>query len=46
MIARFKAWLRARNLRRLEAEAHYYAVAYQQAKARYLAATIRGEQDD
>jgi hypothetical protein len=46
MIAHLKAWLRAHNLRRLEAEAHYYAVAYQAAKARYLAATIRSEQDD
>jgi len=41
MITRFKAWLCARNLRRLEAEAQYYAVAYQAAKARYLAALIR-----
>jgi hypothetical protein len=46
MIARFKSWLRARNLRRLEAEAHYYSVAYQAAKARYMAAQIRSGDDD
>lgn len=41
MIAALLNWLRAYNLRKLEAEAQYYAVAYQAARARLLSAQVR-----
>ena len=41
MIAALRNWLRAYNLRKLEAEAEYYAVAYQAARARLLSAQVR-----
>lgn len=46
MIAALREWLRAYNLRKLEAEAEYYAVAYQAARARLLSARVRLRDDE
>lgn len=46
MIAALREWLRDYNLRKLEAEAEYYAVAYQAARARLLSAQVRLRDED
>jgi hypothetical protein len=45
MIARFKSWYRAHHLKRLEAEAQYYATAFAQAKMRLLSAQLQAKED-
>ena len=46
MITALREWLRAYNLRKLEAEAEYYAVAYQAARARLMSAQVRDDNKD